>query len=43
MVVLVLGSVEDEQTFSTITFMKDKLCNRLGLQLDTTICMFAQE
>jgi hypothetical protein len=27
--VLVLGSVEDERTFLTLSFMKDKLCNRL--------------
>ncbi len=24
-------------------FMKDKLRNRLGLHLDTIVCMFAQE
>jgi 2-C-methyl-D-erythritol 4-phosphate cytidylyltransferase len=28
-IVLVLGSVEDEYTFSTLSFMKDKLRNRL--------------
>jgi hypothetical protein len=42
-VVLVLESIEDEQTFSILTFMKDKLRNRLGLHLDTIVCMFAQE
>jgi len=42
-VVLMLGFVEDEQTFSTIAFMKDKLCNKLGLHLDTIIRMFAQK
>jgi hypothetical protein len=41
--VLVFESIEDEQTFSTLTFMKDKLCNRLGLHLDTIVSMFAQE
>ncbi len=41
--VLVFESIEDEQTFSTFTFMKDKLRNRLGLHLDTIVCMFAQE
>ncbi len=38
-----LGFVEDEQTFSTLAFMKDKLCNKLGLHLDTIIRMFAQK
>jgi hypothetical protein len=42
-VVSMLGFVEDERTFSTLAFMKDKLCNRLGLHLDTTFCMFAQK
>jgi hypothetical protein len=36
-------AVEDEQFFFTLAFMKDKLHNRLGLHLDTTICMFPQE
>jgi hypothetical protein len=43
MVVLMLGSVKDEQTFSTLAFMKDKFYNRLGLHLDTIVCMFAQK
>jgi hypothetical protein len=38
-----LGFVEDEQTFSTLTFTKDKSCNKLGLHLDTIIRMFAQK
>jgi hypothetical protein len=42
-VVSMLGFVEDEQTFSTLAFMKDKLRNRLGLHLDTTLYMFAQK
>jgi hypothetical protein len=29
-VVLVLGYVKDERTFSTLAFMKDKLPNKLG-------------
>ncbi len=37
------GFVEDEQTFSTLAFMKDKLCNKLGMHLDTIILMFAQK
>jgi len=36
-VVLVFGFVKDEQTFSTFAFTKDKLCNRLGLHLDTNV------
>lgn len=27
--ILVLGSMEDERTFSTLSFMKDKLCIHL--------------
>ncbi len=42
-VVSTLEFVEEERTFSTHAFMKDKLHNRLGLHLDTTICMFAQK
>ncbi len=41
--VLVLESIEDEQTFSTFTFMKDKLRNRLSLHLDTIVPMFTHE
>jgi len=35
--------MEDEHTFSTLAFMKDKLCNRLGPRLNMIVCMFAQE
>jgi hypothetical protein len=42
-VVSKLGFVEDEQTFSTLAFMKDKLCNKLDVHLDTIIHMFAQK
>jgi len=42
-VVLVLEFIEDEQTFSILAFMKDKLRNKLGLHLDTIVHMFAQE
>ncbi len=38
-----LGFVEDVQTFSKLAFMKDKLCNKLGLHLDIIIRMFAQK
>jgi hypothetical protein len=41
-VTTVLGSVEDERTFSTLGFMKSKLRNRLGSHLGTTVKMFSQ-
>jgi hypothetical protein len=41
-VIAVLGSVEDERTFSMLKFMKSKLWNRLGGHLNTTMCMFSQ-
>jgi hypothetical protein len=41
-VVMVLCSVEDERTFSTLLFMKNKLQNRLLTHLPTTIAMHAQ-
>jgi hypothetical protein len=41
-VTAVLGSVEDECTFSTLGFMKSKLRNRLTNHLDTTVKMFSQ-
>jgi hypothetical protein len=37
------GSMENECTFSTFAFMKDKSCNLSGPHLDMTIHMFAQE
>jgi len=39
----VLGSVEDERTFSTLSFMKSKLRNRLGGHVDTCVKLFSQE
>jgi hypothetical protein len=41
-VVLVLGSVEDEWTFSTLSFMKDKLRNRLQTHLPLVVSMHGQ-
>ncbi len=41
-VVQVMGSVEDERTFSTLTFMKTRLRNRLCEHLDLVVCMFVQ-
>jgi hypothetical protein len=41
-VTAVLGSCEDERTFSTLAFVKNKVRNRLQGNLDTCICMFSQ-
>jgi hypothetical protein len=38
--VQVLGSIEDERTFSNLTFMKSKLTNRLTTHLDLCVRMF---
>jgi len=35
--------VKDEQTFSTITFMKPKLQHQLAKHFDIAICMFVQK
>ena len=42
-VVTVLGSVEDERTFSTLNFMKNKLRNRLSTHLPVVVGMHAQD
>jgi hypothetical protein len=39
----VLGSCEDERTFSTLSFMKNKVRNRLHSNLDTCIRLFSQD
>ena len=39
----VLGSVEDERTFSTLSFMKSKLRNRLTGHVDTCVKLFSQD
>jgi hypothetical protein len=41
-IVLVLGSVEDERTFSTLSFMKDKLRNRVHTHLPLVVGMHSQ-
>ena len=41
--VTVLGSVEDERTFSTLNFMKNKLRNRLLTHLPVVVGMHAQD
>jgi hypothetical protein len=42
-VVTVLGSVEDERTFSTLSFMKNKLRNRLSIHLPHVVTMYGQD
>ncbi len=42
-IVVILGSVENERTFSTITFMMSKLKNRLTINLDMAVRMYAQD
>ena len=41
-VVQIMGSVEDERVFSTLSFMKMKLRNKLTDHVDLTVCMFCQ-
>ncbi len=41
-VVQIMGSMEDENTFSTFMFMKTKLQNQFCQHLDLVVCMFAQ-
>jgi hypothetical protein len=41
-VVQIMRCVEDERTFSTLTFMKIRLWNKLCDHLDLMVCMFAQ-
>lgn len=41
-IVMVFGNVEDECTFSIMTFMKWKLYNQLTTNLDLVVCMYAQ-
>jgi len=42
-IVVILGNVENERIFSTITFMKSKLRNRLTINLDMVVRMYAQD
>jgi hypothetical protein len=41
-VVQIMGFVKDEKTFSTLTFMKTRLWNRLCEHLDIVVRMFTQ-
>jgi hypothetical protein len=40
--VMVLGSVQDERTFSTVSFMKSKLQNKLTMNLQTVVAFKSQ-
>ena len=40
-IIAVLGSIEDERTFSTLGFMKSKIRNHLGIHLQTYVKVFA--
>ena len=42
-VVTILGIVEDERTFNTLNFMKNKLRNRLSTHLPAVVGMHAQD
>ncbi len=42
-IVMVVGSVKDDKTFSTINFMKSKLCNHLTTHLDLVVQMYVQK
>jgi hypothetical protein len=42
-IVQVIGTAEDERTFSTLTFMKSKLRNQLARHLNIAIRMFVQD
>jgi hypothetical protein len=41
-VVTILGSVEDERTFSTLNYMKSKVRNNLQEHLDLVVRMYGQ-
>jgi hypothetical protein len=38
-IVMVLDTVEDEQTFFTLNFVKSKFCNQLITNLNLVVCM----
>ncbi len=41
--VQIISNMEDEKCFSTLTFMKSKLHNKLITHLPIVVCMFAQQ
>jgi hypothetical protein len=42
-IIQVISNVENERTFSTLTFMRSKLWNQLVGHLDNVIRMFIQD
>jgi hypothetical protein len=42
-VAMILGSVEDEHYFSTLSILKSKLCNQLTKHLDLVVRMFGHD
>ncbi len=42
-IVVVVGIMEDEQTFSKVNFMKSKFCNRLTTHLDLVVWIYVQK
>jgi hypothetical protein len=42
-IIIVLGSVDDKHTFSTINFMKSKLKNQLITNFDLVVGMYVQD
>jgi hypothetical protein len=42
-IVMVMGSIQDERTFSMVSFMKSKLCDRLGKHLSMAVGFKSQK
>jgi hypothetical protein len=42
-IVMVVSSMEEERTFSMVSFMKSKLCNHLMTHLDLVVQIYMQE
>jgi hypothetical protein len=40
--VMIIGSMEDERTFSNMSFLENKLRNRLTTRLDFVMRMYAE-
>jgi hypothetical protein len=38
----IFGSIEDEQCFNSISFLKDKICNHLNPHVQLVVAMYAQ-
>ena len=42
-VVMILGLIENKRTFSSLTFLKPRLCNALDGHLSMVVCMYSQK